>query len=118
VFYHYVISARNNLFEGIQSDPILIIAADLPIQPPNPPTILSFSSTTVTLSVDALTGSQTGGSPITGYIIAVDNMDQSDLGKFVVVSNNLQTTITLNNLNPSGTNQYRVKYAARNLVYD
>ncbi len=77
------------LYDGIQSDPILIIAADLPIMPPNPPTIVSFSASTVTISISTLTGSQTGGSSITGYMILMDNLDPSNLSKFVVVSNNL-----------------------------
>lgn len=46
----------------------------------------------------------------------MDNLNEDNLNQFVEVSNNLQTTITLNNLQPGRT--YKVKYAGRNLVYD
>jgi hypothetical protein len=44
------------LYAGEQSSAIEIIAANLPQSPINPPIINSYSVTTVTLTVDTLTG--------------------------------------------------------------
>ena len=110
------ISALNQInTEGLASDPIEIIAADLPNKPANPPTIVSFSTTSVTISLTAIPTASNGGSAVTGYMLMIDN-GLGDDGSFEVKSNSLKTSITINDLIPGRT--YRVKYAGRNIVYD
>ena len=87
-FIHsYRISAMNMLFEGIQSSPIRIIAANLPQRPSNPPLITYFSVTSATIQISTVTDD--GGSPITGYLIEIDNMDPRDPTAFKTVSDSM-----------------------------
>ena len=110
------ISALNQINnEGLASAPIEIIAADLPNKPTNPPTIVSYSTTSVTISLTAIPTSSNGGSAVTGYMLMIDN-GLGDDDSFEVKSNSLKTSIIINDLIPGRT--YRVKYAGRNIVYD
>jgi len=77
------------LYESLLSDPIRIIASNLPLRPMNPPTVSSVTATSATITVDTLLPIQNGGSTITGYIIQLDNMDQRNPNKFVDVSDSL-----------------------------
>ncbi len=73
--HSYRIVATNNLYESLLSDPIRIIASNLPQRPMNPPTVSTVTATSATITVDPLLPIQNGGSSITGYIIQIDNMD-------------------------------------------
>ena len=73
VSYKFKVSAYNPIGEGLQTDHIYVIAADLPQAPVNPPHVLELSQTSITISIDTIPDSADGGSPVTGYIIMIDD---------------------------------------------
>ena len=113
--YSFKISAVNPIGESLVSNPIKIIAADLPNKPANAPTITSYSTTSVTISLTTIPLASNGGSEITGYVVMIDN-GLGDDDSFEIISDSLQTSLTVNGLTAGRT--YRVKYAGRNVVYD
>ena len=113
--YSFKVSAHNKLGEGTLSSQIKVIAADLPQKPTSPPTIDKYTTTSVTITLPEINASLNGGSAITGYMLMMDN-GLGDADSFVVRSDSLQTSLTINGLTPGRT--YRAKYAGRNNVYD
>ncbi len=113
--YSFKISAVNIMGESLVTTPLKIYAADLPNKPTNPPTISSFTTSSVTISLTTLPTANNGGSEITGYVVMIDN-GLGDDNSFEAKSDSLQTSITVNGLIAGRT--YRVKYAGRNKVYD
>jgi hypothetical protein len=52
---------------------ILVIAADLPEKPVNPPTVTLITQTSISLSLEAIPANKNGGSPVTGYMVEIDD---------------------------------------------
>lgn len=71
--FTFKVSASNEVGEGPLSDEIYVIAADMPQQPSNPPTITLVTQTSITLTIAALPDASNGGSAVTGYIIESDD---------------------------------------------
>ena len=111
--YKFKVSAVNMIGEGLTTDFIYVIAASMPEAPVNPPTVLEYDQTSITISLTPIASGPDGGSPITGYIVMIDD---GLGGPFVQVQNSLILQLTISNLR-SGRS-YRIKYAGRNLVYD
>lgn len=65
------------------------------------------------LTLTAIPLADNGGSPVTGYIVMIDD---GLGGPFTQVQDSLNTQLTISNLK-SGRS-YRVRYAGRNIVYD
>lgn len=103
----------NAIGEGLSTDYIYVIAADLPQAPANPPVVLEYSQTSITVEIDPIVGVANGGSPVTGYIVMIDDGIGGD---FVQVQDSLTLQLTISNLR-SGRS-YRIKYAGRNIVFD
>jgi hypothetical protein len=103
----------NRVGEGPLSSSIEVIAADMPSKPTLMPEATLITQTSVTLKLNALPEEQNGGSPITGYIVEIDN----GLGDaFEVVHNSMNLGLIITQLETS--RHYRVRYAARNIIYD
>lgn len=95
----------------MQTDFIYVIASDLPQAPVNPPTIVSVTKTSISITLDPIPLAS-NGSPITGYIVLIDGLG----GQFRQVHDSMNLDLTISNLKSGRT--YRVKYAGRNKVYD
>lgn len=115
VLYGFKVTAVNYMGESLYSDQILIVAANLPSKPSAAPAISSVGMTSATITMTAVSTSSNGGASVTGYILMIDN-GLGDDGSYVVKSDSLTLTISIGNLISGRT--YRVKYAARNIVYD
>lgn len=50
-----------------------VLAADLPSAPANPPTVSAFTETTMSLTLAAIGTGLDGGSPVTGYLVEIDD---------------------------------------------
>ncbi len=113
VAYKFKVSAYNPIGEGLQTDHLYVIAADMPQAPVNPPTVLELTQTSITIRIDPIQGPADGGSSVTGYIVMIDDGLGGD---FTQVQDSLNLELTISNLR-SGRS-YRIKYAGRNRVYD
>jgi hypothetical protein len=111
--YKFKVSASNSLGESPLSQPLLVIAADMPSKPPTPPTATLITETSVTLQLTALDSDQQGGSEVTGYLVEVDD---GLGGAYSIVHNSLSLDLILTKLEPARF--YRIRYAARNVLYD
>lgn len=111
--YKFKVSAVNFVGEGPITDEIFVIAADMPEKPENPPTITLVTQTSITLTLTELPVENNGGSPVTGYIV---QMDDGLGGNFMTVHNSLYLDLILSGLESSRF--YRIRYAARNIIYD
>jgi hypothetical protein len=45
----------------------------MPQSPVNPPAVLEYTQTSITIRIETLPDSSDGGSPVTGYIIMIDD---------------------------------------------
>jgi len=79
----------------------------------NSPILLEYTQTSITIRIETLPVAATGGSPVTGYIIMIDDGLGGD---FKQVQDLLDTELTISNLRSGRT--YRIRYAGRNIVYD
>ena len=111
--YKFRVSAVNFVGEGPLSNEIFVIAADMPEKPTIPPTINTVTQTSITLTLTELPEENNGGSPVTGYIV---QMDDGLGGEFVTVHDSLYLYLILSGLEQSRF--YRIRYAARNIIYD
>jgi hypothetical protein len=50
-----------------------VIASDLPEAPTNPPTVTSVTRSSISISLTSIPIASTGGAPITGYIVEIDD---------------------------------------------
>ena len=96
-----------------------MIAADLPQSPLNSPTLVQVNEHSITITLEALDASRSSGSEITGYLVQIDDglgdlHDGFKNGR--LVHDSLETSLIIRNL--VGGRTYKVRYAARNLVYD
>jgi hypothetical protein len=73
VTYRFKVSAVNYVGEGPLSTEIFVVAADMPEMPSNPPTVTLITQSSISLTLEALPETSNGGSPITGYIVEVDD---------------------------------------------
>jgi hypothetical protein len=71
--YRFKVSSVNLIGESELTDQVLVIAADLPESPTNPPSVILITETSISITVDEIPESSNGGSPITGYIIQIDD---------------------------------------------
>jgi hypothetical protein len=85
----------------------------MPEKPEDPPTITLVTQTSITLTLTVLSEDNNGGSAITGYIV---EMDDGLGGDFVIKHNSLSMDLILSGLESSRF--YRIRYAARNIIYD
>jgi hypothetical protein len=111
--YKFKVSALNFVGEGPMSNEIFVVAADMPEKPPNPPTVTLITQSSISLTLEPLPASSNGGSQITGYIVEADD---GLGGNYEIVHDSLYMTLILSGLEPSRF--YRIRYAARNIVYD
>jgi len=111
--YKFKASAVNFVGEGASSDEIEVIAADMPEKPLIPPTITLVTQTSITLTLSALPIEKNGGAPVTGYIVQLDDGLGGPYGQ---VHNSLSLDLILSGLESSRF--YRLRYAARNIIYD
>jgi hypothetical protein len=111
--YRFKVSASNFVGEGPISEEIFVIAADMPEKPTNPPIVTLITQTSISLTLEELPESSNGGSEVTGYIV---QMDDGYGGSFQVVHDSLFLTLILSGLDASRF--YRIRYAARNILYD
>jgi hypothetical protein len=111
--YKIRVSAVNRVGEGPLSHSIEVIAADMPSKPTQMPEATLVTQTSVNLKLEALPEEQNGGSAITGYLVEIDD---GLGGAFELVHNSLNLELIVTQLEPS--RHYRVRYAARNLIYD
>lgn len=109
--YKFKVSAYNQIGESALTNQITVIAADTPVAPINPIDVTEVTKSYISLEITETI--EDGGSPITGYII---EMDDGLSGEFTQVHNSLVTIVTISNLQSS--RNYRIRYAARNIVYD
>ena len=91
-----------------------VLAADLPEAPSNPPTVVSFTQTALTLTLEELDEAMNGGSAVTAYLVQID--DGLGVGNFRQVHNSLTTSLIISDL--FGGRTYKIRYAARNAVFD
>lgn len=113
VGYKFKVSAYNAMGEGLMTESIYVIAADMPQSPVNSPSVLEYTQTSITIQIETIPDPSNGGSPVTGYIIMIDDGLGGD---FVQVQDSLDMSLTISNLRSGRT--YRIKYAGRNIVYD
>lgn len=111
--YRFKISAVNFVGEGPISEEIYVIAADMPEKPTNPPTVTLITQSSISFTLEPLPESSNGGSEITGYIVQADDGLGGD---YEQVHDSLYMTLILSGLEPSRF--YRIRYAARNILYD
>ena len=111
--YRFKVSAINFVGEGDITDAISIIASDLPEAPANPPVQTLITETSVSLAIVEVPTHSNGGSAVTGYIVEIDD---GMGGAFTAIHDSLTTNLIVNGLSSGHT--YRVRYAARNIVYD
>jgi titin len=111
--YKFRVSAVNFVGEGPMSDEIYVIAADMPEKPDTLPEVTLVTQTSITLTLYDLPVQKNGGSPVTGYIV---QMDDGLGGEFVTVHDSLYMDLILSGLESSRF--YRIKYAARNIIFD
>jgi hypothetical protein len=72
--YKFKVSALNILGESLTSDSIFVYAASMPEAPVNPPSVVEFDQTSITVALTPIaTGSLSGGTPVTGYIVMIDD---------------------------------------------
>lgn len=71
--YKFKVSAFNSVGESLLTDSIMIIASDLPEKPVNPPILISSTQSTISITLTAIPPASNGGSPITGYIVMIDD---------------------------------------------
>ena len=90
-----------------------MIAADLPEPPTNAPVATLITETSISVSIDALPVLANGGSVVTGYIVQIDD---GMGGTFTTVHDALTLDLIINGLQSGFT--YRIRYTARNIVYD
>lgn len=95
------------------SPEIFVIAANLPSKPVNPPTITLVTPNSISLTLQPIPDASNGGSAITSYIV---QMDDGLGGEFKTVSDALTLNLIFSGLQQSRF--YRIKYAARNIIYD
>lgn len=112
-WYKFKVSAVNSVGESDLTESIAVIAADLPEVPSNPPTATLITQGSISLEIEEVSESGNGGAPITGYIVQIDD---GNGGQFTDIHDSLTTQLIINNLE-SGL-IYRLRYAARNIVYD
>lgn len=111
--YRFKVSAVNFVGEGDITEAISVIAADLPEAPGNPPVATLVTETSISLSIAEISSSGNGGSPITGYIVQIDDGSGGD---FTAIHDSLTDHLIVSGLDPGKT--YRTRYTARNIVYD
>jgi hypothetical protein len=112
-WYKFRVAAVNRVGESSWTEPISVVAADLPKPPPNPPIVTLITETSISLSLEPILLPQDSGSEVTGYIVQMDDGLQ---GPFIEVHNSLDLTLILTGLTSGRT--YRIRYAARNIVID
>lgn len=103
----------NFVGEGPMSNEIFVVAADMPEKPTNPPVKGLVTQTSISVTLDALPLAANGGSEVTGYIVECDD---GLGGAYEVVHDSLYLELILSGLESSRF--YRIRYAARNIVYD
>lgn len=91
-----------------------VLAADLPEAPQNPPTVVEVTETAIHLTLGTLGAESNGGSAVTGYMVEIND----GLGgtNYTRVHDSLTTSLIISNLR--GGRTYKIRYAARNKVYD
>lgn len=130
--YRFKVSAYNVIGEGeaaqleteqpLNGDTVdYVIAADLPEAPLNPPTVVTITENAVSLTLEAVATARNGGSTVTGYMVEIDDglggeAETPPEGSFRKVHDSLDASLIISTL--SGGRIYRIRYAARNLVYD
>ena len=111
--YRFKVSAVNFVGEGEITDAIAVIAADLPAAPTNPPQQTLITETSISLTIAEVPTNANGGSIITGYLVEIDDGMGGD---FRQIHDSLTMHLIVNGLTAART--YRIRYAARNIVYD
>lgn len=124
--YRFKVSAYNLIGEGptsqlrtgqeLHEDVVdYVLAADLPEAPTNPPTVVTITEYAITLSLEELAPAEDGGSPVTGYLVQIDDGLGGGTG-FRLVHDSLTRSLIIGDL--QGGRTYQIRYAARNKVYD
>lgn len=91
--YGIKIEAVNSVGESAFSDPSYYICANVPVAP-SAPTLEGSQKSTITIAWNALTGiANTGGTPITGYRVYLNDL-LSDTWKLVYDGSNYPSTLT------------------------
>jgi titin len=111
--YRFKVSSTNSIGESDLNSEILVIAADLPEKPANPPTVTLITQTSISLLLVAIPSANNGGSPVTGYMVEIDD---GLGGTFTQIHNSLTLILIVSNLKTG--REYRIRYAGRNIVYD
>lgn len=90
------------------------MCADIPYTPTKP-TLESSSKTSITIAWNALTGVNTGGSPIIGYRVYMNDL-LSDKWDLVYDGSNYPSTLTYQKIGLTGGRYYRFRVTALNDV--
>jgi hypothetical protein len=95
------------------SNEIFVVAADMPSTPSTPPIQGLVTQTSISVTLNPLPESMNGGSEVTGYIVECDD---GLGGSYEIVHDSLNLELIISGLHSSRF--YRIRYAARNIVYD
>lgn len=131
VKYKFRVSAVNVIGEGpvaqLRTGQVLegsvvdyVLAADLPEAPVNPPTINNITQTSITLTLAPVPDNSDGGSNVTGYLVQIDDglaPKNASAFNYRLVHDSMETNLIIIDGLVGGRN-YKIRYAARNLVYD
>ncbi len=113
MLYKFNVAAYNQVGESEWAQAIEVIAADLPKPPLNPPIVTLITETSISLTLEPITGPSNSGSMVTGYIVQIDD---GNGGEYTEVHNSLDLILILTGLKSGRT--YRIRYAARNIILD
>ncbi len=108
-FRVYSVSAQG---QSLPSTVMSAYASGLPVAPTSAPTISALTKYSLTVTMTALTGTDTGGCAITYYKVYASVNGNS----YVEVGSTASTSYVLTGIQLSSV--YQIKYAASNKVYD
>lgn len=112
--YGIKIEAVNGIGASQASDAAYYVCASKP-NAPSQPNLETSTKSSITISWNAVTGANTGGSPITGYKVFMNDL-QSDIWQLVYDGSNYPSTLTYQKVGLNPGKYYRFRVTAINSV--